>query len=154
MPRGGRRPGAGRPKGSKSKRAAPITIDPVASVPSPRFEHAPVTVALPTDAASLLAYHHAELAAREAELETCKRWASTDARDVTALRMGKDRTLKAIAELTGATRVTEAKIVASDAWRVMFGEIVLLLAKHPEALSELKAYFDSLSPTNAPAHAT
>lgn len=151
----------GRPKGSRSKTkfakfAIPGGAEGVTAVTDkPRetsAEHSsasatvPPSAPLPTDTTSLLEYHHKRLSEIRGDLHAARQSPGTLPRDLSPFLMAEDRTLKAIGELTGAFKITEAKIVASDAWRTMFSEIVMILGKYPDARAALKSYFGSLSP--------
>jgi hypothetical protein len=148
----GRPPGrpktGGRQRGTKNKPKTSPAQDHGEVPPDDQLVSASTSRAAPTDINSLLAYQHAELAQIEQDLVAARANPLTLARDLSLFTTAKHRTLKSIAELTGATKITEAKIVASDAWRGMFAELAMILSKHPEALADLRKYLGTIAPQN------
>ncbi len=71
----------------------------------------------------------------------------TDAKTIASLSATLNRTHWHIGQLTGEAQLTESKIVRSDAWRNILTRIEQVLAKYPEAATELAAYFESLETT-------
>jgi hypothetical protein len=141
--------GPGRPPGSRNKskgrelgdaaRVRAIATGGNAAVPAVATSPSP-----PTDAASLLAYQHSRLAEIKEDIVAARENVLTLPKDIAALRASEAVTLRAITDLTGATRITEAKIISSEAWRVMFSQLVMVLSKHPAAVDDLRAYLESL----------
>ena len=89
----------------------------------------------PHDTASLLAYHQASLEAIGTDLARIRASKDPFPRDITQLLAAQSRELKQIATLTGAEKVTEAKLLASDVWLTVFNELVTVLMGFPDALA-------------------
>ncbi len=131
MARGGARVGAGRPKKKsrvrEARRPAPSVVVPLAAAPTA----APAT--------SLLEGFRKTEKALEAALED-----ALEPKEIAAISTTLNRTRWHIGQLTGEATITEAKIIRSDAWKRMLFHVEQVLTKHPEAASEMAAYFESL----------
>lgn len=129
--------GRGRPKGSRNKKTAagPIPESGARTPPSSYSEN--------KNERTTLEYHERQFRSLQEHYD--KLTDSTEAlpRDFAVLDAGMARHLKAIAELKGETKITEPKIIKSEAWIVLWDRIARTLERFPEALravqSELEA---------------
>lgn len=130
--------GRGRPKGSRNKPKSPV---PAISLGPVAVEQVPEASALgaATEAPSLLDGYRKTAAQLEKALAV-----EVDAKTIASLSATLNSTRKFIGQLTGELQLTEAKIVRSDAWKNILARVEMIVAKHPEAASELAAYFRSL----------
>jgi len=137
--------GRGRPRGSRNKPktltrgnggGAPVL--PVADLrPVARAAAAPV--ARPGNADTIGALE-AQLDAMQRRFDALE--ANAHPRDVAALDAAIRAHTKQIAEMRGELKLTEAKIVRSEAWRDMVAKFGRVLAPFPEAMAAIVEAFE------------
>lgn len=138
----------GRPKGARNKPKSgdvqpPQELPRVATGTTDEAGgHVPASseaASLPDGTASLLAYHHGRLTAIAADLAKARADKASLTKDLAPLIAAESTCLKAIAELTGATKLTPAKIFASDVWRSIELLLATALVPFPEARAAIRA---------------
>jgi hypothetical protein len=137
----------GRPKGSRNVKGQAAAR--MAPPPAPETRPTPMlppaflpgdpddTTDAPKDAASLLEYHRRALLVLDKDLDRIRNSSDCLPRDIAMLTQARGRELQAIARLSGAERLTEAKIFSSDVWLSLKRLIVETLADHPDAVRDL-----------------
>lgn len=135
--------GRGRPPGSRNK---PKLGEPKLGVSSKLIALA-ASPEIPTAAPlGTLAYHEAQLARLQQKYDQLTALPLALPRDYSMLDAGISRHLRAIAELKGETKITELKILKSEAWLALWFRIERALERHPEALADVLSAIDDGSP--------
>lgn len=131
--------GPGRPRGSRNK--------PKHGVAQAQPAHAPARASSPAaDVSGLgsIEYHEAQRNKLQALFDALPPNALP--KDFAALDAGIARHSRIIAELRGETRVTELKILKSEAWAALWLRIENALDPHPDALDAVLAAIADGSP--------
>lgn len=106
---------------------------------------APVAPVMATPSAiGSLAYHERQRSQLQELFDALRSDPSALPKDLTSYDAGIARHSRAISELSGETRLTEQKIVQSEAWRVdVLPKIARVLSAFPDAMIALVKAFES-----------
>lgn len=129
---------AGRPRGSRN------VPKPIARTkPRPEAATARAVAAVPV-APGTLEYHERQRKCLQDLFDDLRSEPDALPKDLSAYDAGIQRHTKAIAELRGETRLTEQKIVQSEAWRVdVLPKIARVLSEFPAAMIALVKAFEA-----------
>lgn len=130
----------GRPRGARNKPKPPKA--------RPNPKRAPVVVVapvvMPPVAPASLEYHERQRSQLQELFDELRADPGALPKDLTSYDAGIARHSKAISELRGETRLTEQKIVQSEAWRVdVIPKIARVLSAFPAAMIALVKAFES-----------
>lgn len=129
---------AGRARGSRN---VPKPIARVKRVTAPAVATA---LAIAPVAPGTLEYHERQRKCLQDLFDDLRSEPDALPKDLSAYDAGIQRHTKAIAELRGETRLTEQKIVQSEAWRVdVLPKIARVLAEFPAAMIALVKAFEA-----------